>query len=77
MSNFTEPFSTPPRLQAATLAGRFMQPQSMSNAPNITSGVSLAYDSLDLTTFYYHVSLAHDSLDLTAFYYHVRSQFGS
>ena len=33
MSNFTEPFSTPPRLQAATLAGRFIQPQSMSNAP--------------------------------------------
>ena len=33
MSNFTEPFSTPPRLQAATLAGRFMQPQFMSNAP--------------------------------------------
>ena len=34
MSNFTEPFSTPPRLQAATLAGRFIQPQSMSNSPN-------------------------------------------
>ena len=33
MSDFKEAILTPPRLQAATLAGRFMQPQSMSNAP--------------------------------------------
>ena len=45
MSNFTEPFSTPPRLQAATLAGRFMQPQSMSNAP-IIMGAQRAAASL-------------------------------
>ena len=37
MSDFTELFLTPPRLQAATLAGRFMQPQSMSNLPNDTN----------------------------------------
>ena len=42
MSDFTEPFLTPSWLQAATLASRFMQPQSMSNAPNANS------DKIDL-----------------------------